>query len=230
MKAVTGASPEVVINQLTALPKVFNPKDPDFYVKNNEIRTVGGHNLVEAAKAAGVRRFITQSLSFMYRQEGTWVKTEDDPVEDDAPGTAGDSFRAMIGHEREVLDAEEFEGLSLRYGFLYGADTWYAADGTTGLDVKKRKFPVVGAGTGTFSFIHPEDAAAAAVCAVENGSGGIYNSSTTNPPRSRTGSRFTRKRSAPSPRGMCRSGWQNWSRESPWPRARSDARGEQRPG
>ena len=175
LRAVTEATPEVVINQLTALPKEYNPKDPDFYTQNNLIRKVGGHNLVEAAKAAGVRRFITQSLSFMYRQEGTWVKTEDDPVEDRAPGGFGDAYRAMIGHEREVLDAEEFEGLSLRYGFLYGPDTWYASDGTTGIEVNKRKFPVVGAGTGTFSFTHPEDAASAAVCAVENGTSGIYN-------------------------------------------------------
>ncbi|MGK2932407.1 MAG: NAD-dependent epimerase/dehydratase family protein [Solirubrobacterales bacterium] len=175
MKAVAEAAPEVVINQLTALPTDYNPKDPDFYIGNNLIRTRGGHNLVEAARSAGVGRFISQSLSFMYRQEGTWVKTEYDPVEDQAPGAFGDSFRAMITNEREVLEADGFEGLCLRYGFLYGEDTWYAADGTTGLDVKKRKFPVVGAGTGTFSFTHPEDAASAAVCAVDNGAAGIYN-------------------------------------------------------
>ena len=72
LEAVTAAAPEVLINQLTALPKDYNPKDPDFYTQNNRIRSEGGHNLVEAAKAAGVSRFITQSLSFMYRQEGTW--------------------------------------------------------------------------------------------------------------------------------------------------------------
>jgi len=174
-KAITEASPQVVINQLTALPKEYNPKDPDFYTQNNLIRKVGGHNLVEAAKAAGVRRFITQSLAFMYRREGSWIKTEDDPVEEDAPGAFGDAYRAMIGHEREVLATQEFEGLCLRYGFLYGDDTWYAAEGTTGIEVKKRKFPVVGAGTGTFSFTHPDDAASAAVSAVENGTRGIYN-------------------------------------------------------
>ncbi|MBK8294983.1 MAG: NAD(P)-dependent oxidoreductase [Solirubrobacterales bacterium] len=175
LKAVADASPEVLINQLTSLPKEYKPKDPDFYVQNNLIRSKGGHNLVEAAKSAGVGRFITQSLSFMYRQEGNWVKTEDEPVEETAPDSFGDSFRSMIGHEREVLGAREFQGICLRYGFLYGPDTWYAADGTTGLEVKQRKFPVVGAGTGTFSFVHVEDAASAAARAVESSAGGIYN-------------------------------------------------------
>jgi len=175
MKAVTGAAPEVVINQLTALPKVYNPKDPHFYDQTNRLRRVGGHNLVEAAKAAGVRRFISQSLAFMYRQEGTWIKTEDAPLDDFSSRTFGNTFRTMAEHERELLDSAEFEGLILRYGFLYGPGTYYATDGSTSLEIKKRRFPVVGAGSGTFSFLHPEDAASATVCAVEKGAPGIYN-------------------------------------------------------
>ena len=41
--------------------------------------------------------------------------------------------------------------------------------------MSKRRFPVVGKGTGTFSFIHVDDAAAAIVAALERGAPGIYN-------------------------------------------------------
>jgi nucleoside-diphosphate-sugar epimerase len=41
--------------------------------------------------------------------------------------------------------------------------------------VRSRKFPIVGAGTGVWSFAHTEDAASATVAAVERGDRGIYN-------------------------------------------------------
>ncbi len=174
-QAIAGAGPDVVINQLTSLPQEYDPKDPNFYDQTNLLRSQGGHNLVEAARAAGVGRFITQSISFLYVEEGTWVKTEDDPLNDDSPGSFGETFRVMIEHEREVLGTTEFEGLCLRYGFLYGPGTWYAPGGDIALEVKKRRFPVVGSGSGTFSFLHTDDAASATVCAVERGASGAYN-------------------------------------------------------
>jgi nucleoside-diphosphate-sugar epimerase len=175
MGAVTRAAPEILINQLTSLPEKYDPKEPGFYEANNRIRREGGHNLVEAAVASGVRRFITQSISFLYARTGSMVKTEDDQLEGATTGMTGEAMQAMIAHEREVLDTPGFDGLCLRYGFLYGPGTWYAADGSIGLDVEKRRFPVVGSGSGTFSFVHPDDAAAAAICAVERGAPGVYN-------------------------------------------------------
>ena len=75
-----------------------------------------------------------------------------------------------------VLGTEGLDGLVLRYGFFYGPGTHYdAADGTITEDVRKRRLPIVGAGTGVFSFIHVDDAADATVAAVERGSPGIYN-------------------------------------------------------
>jgi nucleoside-diphosphate-sugar epimerase len=41
--------------------------------------------------------------------------------------------------------------------------------------VRKRKLPVIGAGTGVWSWIHLDDAAAATVAALEHGTRGIYN-------------------------------------------------------
>ena len=41
--------------------------------------------------------------------------------------------------------------------------------------IRKRQVPIVGRGTGVWSFIHIEDAAAATVAAVEGGPAGVYN-------------------------------------------------------
>jgi nucleoside-diphosphate-sugar epimerase len=77
--------------------------------------------------------------------------------------------------ERRVLEAGDLEGLVLRYGWFYGPGTHFGDDGATAQDVRRRRFPVVGKGTGLFSFIHVDDAAAATVAGVERGAPGVYN-------------------------------------------------------
>jgi 2-alkyl-3-oxoalkanoate reductase len=173
--AVAAARPEVVVNQLTSLPPKYDPRKASFYELTNRVRREGGRNLIEAAREVGARRFITQSIAFLYAPEGDWVKSEDAPVFDDAPGHFGPSVRILAEHEREVVECPDFEGLVLRYGQFYGPDTYYAPDGHLGREARRRRFPIVGEGTGTFSFIHVEDAAAATVAALERGAPGIYN-------------------------------------------------------
>ena len=63
----------------------------------------------------------------------------------------------------------------LRYGWFYGPGTYFGLDGSTAEDVRRRRLPVVGKGSGVSSFIHVDDAAAATVAAVERGEPGIYN-------------------------------------------------------
>jgi len=167
--------PEVVINQLTSLPRKYNPRRASFYAETDRVRREGGHNLVEASRAAGVRRFLTQSIAFLYAPEGEWVKDEDARPFDDAPGHFRSAVEAMLSHEREVVECPDFEGLVLRYGQFYGPGTYYAADGHLGREVRRRRFPIVGPGTGTFSFLHVEDAAGATVAALDRGAAGVYN-------------------------------------------------------
>ena len=174
-EAVNEASPEVVVNQLTSLPERYDPRKASFYEATNRVRSEGGHNLLEAAQAAGARRLLTQSIAFLYAPEGGWVKDEDARPFDDAPGHFGPAVETMLGHEREVLEAPGLEGLVLRYGQLYGPGTYYAPNGHLGREVSRRRFPVVGPGTGTFSFLHVEDAATATAAALERGAPGIYN-------------------------------------------------------
>jgi nucleoside-diphosphate-sugar epimerase len=173
--AVAEARPDAVVNELTSLPDRYDPRREEFYAETNRVRSEGGRNLIEAARAAGVRRLITQSISFLYAPEGDWVKDEEARPWDDAPGHFGPSVRVLLEHERSVVESSDFEGLVLRYGQFYGPGTYFARDGHIGREVRRRRFPIVGPGTGTFSFIHVEDAAGATVSALQNGAPGIYN-------------------------------------------------------
>ena len=173
--AVKDAAPDAVVNQLTSLPQRYDPRKASFYEETNRVRSEGGHNLVEAARAAGARRFVTQSISFLYAPVGDWVKDEEARPFDDAPGHFGPAVQVMLEHEREVVESPDFEGLVLRYGQFYGPGTYFARDGHLGREVRRRRFPIVGEGTGTFSFLHVEDAAGATLASLDHGAPGVYN-------------------------------------------------------
>jgi nucleoside-diphosphate-sugar epimerase len=173
--AVRSAAPEVVVNQLTSLPRDFNPKKID-YAPTNRVRGEGGANLMAAALEVGARRYVTQSIAFIYAPEGDWVKGEEAQTFDDAPPPFDKAEQAMLAHEREVLGTGGIEGVVLRYGQFYGPGTYYTpGSGSIALQVAKRMVPVIGPGTGMASFVHVEDAAAATLAALDRGSAGIYN-------------------------------------------------------
>ena len=172
--AVAAARPEAVVNQLTSLPERYDPRKID-YEPTNRVRVEGGRNLIGAAAAAGARRLVIQSIAFLYAPEGDWVKDEEARPFSDAPAPFDSGVEAMLTAERDALEAPGMEGLVLRYGQFYGPGTYYAPGGSQAQDVRRRRFPVVGKGTGTFSFIHLDDAASATVAAVERGPAGVYN-------------------------------------------------------
>lgn len=173
--AAREAGAEVVVHELTALPHRLDFRKEELYAATNRCRTEGTRNLLDAARAAGAHRFVSQSIAFAYRSDGARVKTEDDPLLHAAPGGFGSAIAALREMESSVLGAEGIEGLVLRYGFFYGPGTYYASDGSTVADLRRRRMPIVGKGTGVFSFIHVDDAADATVAAVERGAPGIYN-------------------------------------------------------
>jgi nucleoside-diphosphate-sugar epimerase len=85
---------------------------------------------------------------------------------------------AALRHlEAAVTGAQWTEGVVLRYGWFYGPGTSIALDplGSQVEMIRKRQVPIVGGGTGVWSFIHIEDAATATLAAVEGGPAGIYN-------------------------------------------------------
>ena len=99
------------------------------------------------------------------------MKTEEDPLDPDPPAAQRQTLQAIRHLERAVLNSAPLEPVILRYGSFYGAG---ASEELVAL-VSKRKLPIVGSGTGVWSFIHIEDAAAATVSAVESDVTGIFN-------------------------------------------------------
>jgi len=154
-KAVIAAAPEVVIHQLTDLPRAIENESQlaAAYPRNARIRIDGTRNLIAAAKAASARRFIVQSVAFAYARGGE-PHPETDPL-DVAEGPRAVTVRAAADMERQVLSSG-LEAIVLRYGFFYGPGTWHADP--------VRKPP-----------LHVDAAAQAALLAVTRGRPGIYN-------------------------------------------------------
>jgi nucleoside-diphosphate-sugar epimerase len=170
-EAVARAEPEVIIHQMTALGGDFDLRHIErTFAVTNQLRTTGLDNLLAAAKAAGTRRLIAQSYSgWPNIRTGGPVKTEDDPLDPDPPAGLRTTIDAIKYLEHTVVTAP-IEGVVLRYGGFYGP-------GASELMVemlKGRKVPVIGDGAGVWSFVHVQDAASAAVAALERGTG-IYN-------------------------------------------------------
>ena len=167
--AVVAAHPDAIIHQASALAGDLDFKhfDRSFH-QTSLLRTQGTDSLLAAAKAAGVKRFVTQSYaSARYTRTGGMVKTEDDPLDPD-PVPAMSEATAALRYLDETVAAAG--GIVLRYGTFYGA----ANDGLIE-PVRKRMFPIVGGGAGVTSFIHLDDAAAATVLALEHRGPAIYN-------------------------------------------------------
>src|SRR4030095_8411260 len=170
------ARPDAVVHQLTDLAGVTNLRKFDQgFAATNRLRTEGTDHLLEAARAAGASRFVAQSFAgWPFARTGGPVKTEDDPLDPDPPAALRPTLDAIRYLEAAVVGATGLEGVVLRYGGFYGPGT-SAGDGGFMLDdLRRRRFPLVGAGTGVWSFIHIDDAAAATAAAVERGAPGIY--------------------------------------------------------
>ena len=175
-RAVAGAEPEVIIHELTAITTI-NPRrfDRDFAL-TNRLRTEGTDHLLSAGRAVGVKRFIAQSYaSLVYARTDGPVKDEDAPLDSRPARETRESFAAARHLEDAVTGAAWTEGIVLRYGGFYGPGTSLAPGGEQAEMIRKRRYPVVGAGGAVWSFVHVADAAEATVLAVERGKRGIYN-------------------------------------------------------
>ena len=177
MAAVGAAQPEVVVHQLTALSAPIDMRRFDqSFAMTNRLRTAGTDHLLAAAQAAGARRFIAQSYTgWLNERTGGPVKTEDDPIDPNPAATTRETVAALHHVEDATIAASGIDALALRYGNFYGAGTSLGIGGDVLEMVRARRLPVVGGGTGVWSFIHIDDAARATAVAVERGAPGLYN-------------------------------------------------------
>ena len=163
-EAVAAARPDVITHQMTALSGKANPRRPElFFAGTNRLRSEGIDHLLAAAEATGVGHVVAQGHASMNgERSGGWVKTEEDPLEDNAGTTA-------IRHLERVVVAAG--GAVLRYGGFYG----HGAHDIQARLIRKRLVPIIGGGAGHFSWVHIDDAASATVLAVEQKARGVFN-------------------------------------------------------
>jgi nucleoside-diphosphate-sugar epimerase len=175
--AVTAAKPDVVVHQLTALAGPADLRRFDaYFAATNRLRTQGTDNLLAAARAAGAHRFLAQSFTgWPNPRTGSSVKTEQDPLDPNPTRPARRTLAAIAHLESAVTTAGDLQGLVLRYGTLYGPGTALGAGGELLAMVRSRRLPIVGGGTGVWSFVHIDDAAAATLLAIDHGAPGLYN-------------------------------------------------------
>ena len=176
-RAVVAARPDVVVHEMTALSSFTDiRKFDEAFATTNRLRTEGTDHLLAAAHAAGVDRFVAQSYAgHPYARVGGWVKTEEDPLDPDPPAQLRRTIEAIAYLERRVLEAEGVDGIALRYGSFYGPGTSMGPGGAIIEAVLRRRFPIVGAGTAVYSFVHVDDAAEATLAAIERGRREVYN-------------------------------------------------------
>ena len=168
-EAVAAARPDAIVNQMTALSVAHagkpNLRKPDrFFATTNRLRSEGIDHLLAAAEATGVSHVVAQGHASMNGvREGGWVKTEEDPLEV-LEGTKAINHLEDVGRQTPAARSCATAG-----------STGRAPTTTRSGSCGKRLFPLVGGGTGYFSWVHVDDAASATVLAVEQKATGVFN-------------------------------------------------------
>src|SRR5262245_65809654 len=103
---------------------------------SNRIRLEGGANVLAAAQAAGVRRYLRQSVAF-WAIPGPGLADEQTPLAFDASPAVAAGAREATELEHRLLGNLNIEGIALRYGFFYGTGTWFNPDGDVAQQVRQ---------------------------------------------------------------------------------------------
>ncbi|WP_006348372.1 NAD-dependent epimerase/dehydratase family protein [Streptomyces tsukubensis] len=207
---VRAASPDAVMHQLTDLGR-GNLAD------NARIRTAGTRNLVDAALAAGVRRIVAQSISWVY-EGGPDPAGEETPLDTTAPEPRRTTVAGVAALEGAVRELPEW--VVLRYGLLYGPGTWYTRDGSA---ADRARAGELAADDEVASFVHVADAARAAALALSWPSGATVNIVDDEPAPARAWVPvFCEAVGAPPPAALPAGGRNGWARGADNSRARRD--------
>ena len=154
------AGHDAVVNLATSIPPSSRALLRSAWRDNDRIRTVASANLVDAALAAGVGRFVQESFAPIYEDGGDAWLDENSP-------------RRAARYNRSVLDAEGAAerfarsggaGVVLRFALFYGPDSGFTLD--TIRYVRREWAPAFGAPSGFVSSVSHDDAASAVVAAL----------------------------------------------------------------
>ena len=174
--AVARVEPEVVVHQMTALAGGIDLRRfDDSFAVTNRLRIEGTDHLMAAARASGVRRVLVQSFAgWNLQRDGSPTKTEDVGLDPNPPAAQRNTLDAIRHLEAVVTTDDAVEGVVLRYAGLTGAGSGFAKGAELHELVRHRRLPVIGDGSGVWSFVDLEDAATATMLAVDHGAPGIY--------------------------------------------------------
>lgn len=158
LRAVDGLEFDAVIHQATAMS--LGPTTHGQMVRTNHLRSEGTSTLLAVARETGAKKFVTASvfLGYGFIDHGSTPLSEEDAF-GFRTGSASDEVHAsLLSNEQQVL---AFGGTVLRYGLFYG-DHGGAVATANDFD-------------GLLPLIHLEDAAAAAVAAVQRSKNAAFN-------------------------------------------------------
>ena len=174
-EAVAEARPDAIVHQMTGL-SVAHAGKPDFRhperfgALTNRLRTEGTDHLLAAAEATGVSHVVAQSVAMWPANREGGLVTEEEPL---PPQELSAKLRIMSEPLHHVEDVVvKAGGAALRYGGFYGPGGGIEEQIEL---VRKRRLPIIGGGTGYFSWVHIDDAASATVLAVEQKATGVFN-------------------------------------------------------
>jgi nucleoside-diphosphate-sugar epimerase len=172
-KAVRQVRPEIIVNELTSLPRHYTPEEMRAAApRDKDLRRKGNANLLAAARQTRCRRYLLQSCAFWYAP-GPGLADETAAFALDAsPGVAA-GCATYASLESAALESR-LETVFLRYGFFYGPGTWFSPEGDVSDQVRRHEMPVIGGGEGIWNWVHIDDAAAATSAAL-GAAPGAYN-------------------------------------------------------
>ena len=158
---------DAIVNLATNVPVGFAGALPGAWRTNDRLRTEGVARMVQAARAAGVRRIVQESVSFLYADQGDdWV-TESSPLDITRATEPASVAEAQV--QDYVCDSRV--GVVLRFGFIVGDDQM------TGWQLKAaHQGRSIGSGDpdGWLHPVHTDDLGSAVVAALSAPSG-VYN-------------------------------------------------------
>ena len=173
LDVVQHTKPDVIVNELTSLPKHYTPEEMKVAAaRDKEVRVRGNANLLAAAQATNCRRYVLQSSAFWYAPGPGLADETVSFAFDASPGIAA-GCRNYADLEAAAQESG-LEAVLLRYGFFYGPGTWFSREGDVGDQVRRREVPLIGKGEGIWNWVHIDDAAAA-TCAALTADPGVYN-------------------------------------------------------
>ena len=159
---------EAVIHLATNIPPLLKGRKPDAWTTNDRLRREASRNLVDGALAAGVVRYVQESVWLPYQDAGSsWIE-EGHPR--DAVGPFSEAQAAEEQADRFTTAGGT--GVVLRFAQFYSDDSSHVASFARILRLGIN--PLIGDPASYVSFIHAEDAGRAVAAALA-APAGVYN-------------------------------------------------------